>query len=283
MISLRDEQYVREKAYVPEHIVPLMTGLSHAEPFLREDHLLFVAEDWMIFIGYPLGGEFREKIFTRLLEKGQEEFHPATTWFIAPRIPENLRDRLRRREADDYYRLDLPLLRVKRSLEREVEKASRSLQVEKNRAWSREHAALTREFLEKENLNPRVRELYLRMDRVLAHSETSLALSARDSKGLLAAFFVLELGAQKFATYVVGCYSQNPYVPHASDLLFHEMISLAREEGKEFIHLGLGVNEGIRRFKRKWGGVPFLRYEFGEISSRPRGPLSWLQALQNRL
>ena len=178
MISLRDEQYVREKAYLPEHIVPLMTALSQAEPFLREGHLFFVKEDGMIFIGYPLEGEFREEIFTRLLEEGRKEFHPATTWFIAPRTPETLRARVRERETDDYYRLDLPLLRVKRSLEREAEKAGQVLRVEKNRAWSREHAALTQEFLEKEKLNPRVRELYLRMDRVLAHSETSLVLSA---------------------------------------------------------------------------------------------------------
>ena len=282
MISPRDEEYVRQKAYLPEHIVPLMTGLSGAEPFLREGHLFFVKEDGMIFIGYPLEGEFREEIFTRLLEKGQGEFHPAAIWFIAPRIPKSLQDRVRQREADDYYRLDLPLLTVKRSLARPVEKAGRLLRVEKDRAWSREHAALTREFLEKENLNPRVRELYMRMDRLLAHSGTSLVLSARDSRGLLSAFFVIEMGAQKFATYVVGCYSQSHYAPHASDLLFHEMIGLARENQKDYIHLGLGVSEGIRRFKRKWGGFPFLRYEFGEISNQPMGPLSWLQALQNR-
>jgi hypothetical protein len=283
MLSLQDEQFAREKAFIPEHIVPLMTALSQAEPFLREGHLFLVKEDGMIFIGYPLEGEFREEIFARLLEEAQEEFRPTTTWFIAPRTPENLLDRVRQRETDDYYRLDLPLLGVKRSLEREVEKAGRLLRVEKDRAWSREHAALTQEFLEKENLNPRVRELYLRMDRLLAHSETSLTLSVRDSKGILAAFFVLEMGARKFATYVVGCYSRSHYAPHASDLLFHEMIGLAREERKEYIHLGLGVNEGVRRFKRKWGGYPFLRYEFGEISGQPGGPLSWLQALQNRL
>jgi len=94
------------------------------------------------------------KFFTRLLEKGQREFHPATIWFIAPRVPESLHDRVREREADDYYRLDLPLLNVKRSLEREVEKAGQVLRVEKDRAWSREHAALTREFLEKEKFEP---------------------------------------------------------------------------------------------------------------------------------
>ncbi|HSR12876.1 MAG TPA: hypothetical protein VLS90_15640, partial [Thermodesulfobacteriota bacterium] len=54
MISKGEEQYVRQAAYLPEHVLPLMTGLSGAEPFIRSDHLLFVAPGSMIFIGYPL-------------------------------------------------------------------------------------------------------------------------------------------------------------------------------------------------------------------------------------
>jgi hypothetical protein len=38
------------------------------------------------------------------------------------------------------------------------------------------------------------------------------------------------------------------------------MVNLAQAEGKKAINLGLGVNAGIRRFKEKWGGVPFLPY-----------------------
>lgn len=56
-----------------------------------------------------------------------------------------------------------------------------------------------------------------------------------------------------------------------SDLLFYEMINLAKEHGKGYINLGLGVNEGIRRFKEKWGGVPFLRYEFCEYRRKDTG------------
>jgi hypothetical protein len=213
----------------------------------------------------------------------QKNFQPATTWFISPGIPESLLPRVQKRETDEYYRLDLRQSGVKRSLQREVEKASLALRVEKHRDWSPEHEFLTREFLEKENLNPRVRELYLRMPRVLAHSETSMALSARDSNGNLSAFFVVEMGAQKFATYVVGCYSQSHYVSHASDLLFHETIRLAEENQKEYIHLGLGVNEGIRRFKQKWGGVPDLPYSAGEMTPGEKTALSWLRALTSRL
>jgi hypothetical protein len=213
----------------------------------------------------------------------QGKFQPATTWFIAPGIPERLGPRIQKRETDEYYRLDLRQSTVKRSLQREVEKASLVLRVERDRDWSPEHTALTREFLEKEKLNPRVTELYLRMPQLLAHSETSLVLSARDSKGKLSAFFVMELGAPKFATYVVGCYSQSHYVSHASDLLFQEMTLLAREQKKEYVHLGLGVSEGVRRFKKKWGGVPDLPYFAGEINLREKAGLSWLRALVSKI
>jgi hypothetical protein len=39
------------------------------------------------------------------------------------------------------------------------------------------------------------------------------------------------------------------------------MIELSRKYGKKYIHLGLGVNEGVRRFKKKWGGRPVSPYE----------------------
>jgi hypothetical protein len=58
---------------------------------------------------------------------------------------------------------------------------------------------------------------------------------------------------------------------------------LAGEKHKEYIHLGLGVNEGIRRFKKKWGGIPFLKYEFCELSGGAKEPLSWLWFLEAKL
>jgi hypothetical protein len=39
------------------------------------------------------------------------------------------------------------------------------------------------------------------------------------------------------------------------------MAKLAQSEKKTAINLGLGIHPGIRYFKEKWGGVPFLTYE----------------------
>jgi hypothetical protein len=44
-----------------------------------------------------------------------------------------------------------------------------------------------------------------------------------------------------------------------------ELIKISNEFGKRYIHLGLGVNDGIRRFKEKWGARPTRSYETCEL------------------
>jgi predicted RNA-binding protein len=283
MLSPQQEEYILENAYVPEHIIPLMVGISGAEPFWIENYVFYAKADWLIFVGYPLGRHYQAADFTVTLNDTMKKFNPAYTWFIVPEMPESLLRSARQRESDEYYRLDIQNQTVKKNLVQVIQKVSAVLQVEKNRQFSKDHVTLTKEFLKREKTTPQVRELFLHMPRYIDRSPTSLVLSAWDKKGNLSAFYVMELAAGKFATYVVGCFSKTRYVPHASDLLFSEMINLARENQKEYIHLGLGVNPGIRRFKRKWGGTPFLRYEFCELSAAPEEPLPWLRSLEAKL
>jgi hypothetical protein len=283
MLSPDQEKYILENAYVPEHIIPLMVGISGAEPFWIDYYVFYAKADWLIFVGYPLGRHYQAVDFTTTVNDTIKKFNPAYTWFIVPEMPESFLRVARQRESDEYYRLDIPNQTVKKNLAPVIQKASAVLQVEKDREFSRDHVTLTKEFLQREKTTPRVRELFLHMPQYIARSPTSLVLSARDPNRKLAAFYVIERAAEKFATYVVGCFSKNHYVPHASDLLFFEMINLAREDHKEYIHLGLGVNEGIRRFKRKWGGTPSLKYEFGELYAGREEPLAWLGVLDTPL
>jgi hypothetical protein len=54
---------------------------------------------------------------------------------------------------------------------------------------------------------------------------------------------------------------------------------LSLEYDKSYIHLGLGVNAGIRRFKAKWGAVPTRRYEMGELALKKPSILDTLRTL----
>jgi hypothetical protein len=280
MISPEEEAYIADRAYVPEHIVGLMALVSKGEPFLIQGHLCFAKDDWVILVGYPLDGDFTSENFEKVLGDAVKRFRPESLWFIASEVPPSLAQYCRERESDHYYTLELQEFAVRKQLRRLVEKASRTLTVERGRAVSNTHQELIAEFLEREAPGPRIETLFLRMADYVARSSSAVVLSAVDREGRLTAFYVVELAAKGFATYVVGCHSKARYALGASDLLFLEMTNLARESGKAYIHLGLGVNEGIRRFKEKWGGVPFLRYEFCEyVRGRAVLPASFTSKL----
>ncbi len=279
----QDEEYVLTAAYVPEHIVSLMVLISKGEPFLIEDHLSFVKDNWLILVGYSLDGNFFQERCEKILKQAVETFRPEYLWFIGPEIPASLLDSCKERETDRYYRLDLEQLKLKSSLQRAADKASKELTVERAHSISKEHEALIGELLKREKLPPRIKELYRAMPDYVAHSSSASVLNARDKNGKLCAFYVVELGAKNFSTYVLGSHSKKHYVPHASDLLFLEMIKLTYEHGKNIINLGLGVNQGIRRFKEKWGGVPFLSYEFCERFYGYTRTVSLIKTLEGKL
>jgi len=283
MISSDEEEYILTRAYVPEHIVSLMALISKGDPFLIDDHLGFVKDNWLILVGYPLEQTFSAERTGKIINQSLETFRPEILWFIGPEIPASLLHSCEERETDQYYRLDLEKVNVKASLQRAVDKASQELTTERGHSVSKEHEGLIAELLKREKLPPRVRELYRAMPDYVSNSSTACVLNARDKKGKLSAFYVIELGAKHFSTYVLGTHSKKHYVPHASDLLFLEMIKLSREHMKNTIDLGLGVNQGIRRFKEKWGGVPFLPYEFCECSYGQRKRISLIKILEAKL
>jgi hypothetical protein len=283
MLSSVEENYVLQRAYVPEHVPGLMTGISDAEPFLEGNYLLYVRDNWAIVVGYPLEGVFSSGRFEQFFSELRRRFIVEYWWLIVPESPASLADRCRLKERDYYYRLRLDNFQVPAALKRPVDRAKASLSVESIRFASEEHAEMTREFLKRSKPGERISELFRSMPAYLGKSDTSLILNARDESGRLTAFYIVELGAKDFATYVVGCHSKRCYVPHASDLLFLEMVRLAQKEGKLYVNLGLGVNDGIRRFKEKWGGRAFLPYLHFEYYTGIVRPLHLIRSIESKL
>jgi hypothetical protein len=253
MISPIDEEYILTRAYVPEHIVSLMVSLSKGEPFFVEDHLIFAKDNWLILVGYPLDGMFSQERCERVLKQAVETFRPEYLWFIGSETTPSLID------------------------------TCKELIVERTHSTSKEHKELIAELLRREELPPRIKELYRAMPDYVAHSSSVCVLNALNQQGKLSAFYIVDLGAKNFSTYLIGTHSKKHYVPHASDLLFSEMINLTADHGKNTINLGLGVNEGIRRFKEKWGGVPYLNYEFCERFYGYTRTVSLIKSLEGKL
>src|SRR4030043_1629585 len=132
MLTPEEEAHVFSKAYVPEPIVNLMVPISKGEPFRKEEYLVFVKDNWLILVGYPLEGNFSQERCEKILKQAVETFRPEYLWFIGSEIPPSLIDTCKERQTDRYYRFEIGQTKVKSSLQRTVEKASKELIVERS-------------------------------------------------------------------------------------------------------------------------------------------------------
>ncbi|CAB1060452.1 hypothetical protein D1BOALGB6SA_5218 [Olavius sp. associated proteobacterium Delta 1] len=266
MLTAQEENYILAHAYVPEHVVGLITSLSAGEPFLIEDHFFCHKHDWIIFIGYPLQDRFDPDDFESVLEKIKSRFKPARISLIAPALPDRLISNCRERDSDYYYTLDTRNPIIRSPVKRNLRKAARRLTIERAVRMGDAHQELMHEFVRDVDPPVRVKNLLFKMPQYIAAAPHAFVFNAWGPKDELAAFYVIDLAAENFANYIIGCYSKQKYVLGASDLLLMELIKISNEFGKRYIHLGLGVNRGIRRFKEKWGAKPSRNYEMCELT-----------------
>ncbi|SDB22411.1 Uncharacterized conserved protein YbaP, TraB family [Desulfonatronum thiosulfatophilum] len=270
--ELSPDQYemLLEEASVPEHSIHYMKAVSGGRPFLLNDYLFLHAEDWLLAVGYPVRRKDNSPETTEIFDQALREARRATgatsCWAICPALPERLH--LYRTNQDQYYVLpaDSP---IPPRLSRLAEQAAARLTVDRGTAFTAAHRRLWAEFTGRVALPPSVHELYARTESVLPQCPDLFLLNAWDDQGNLAACLLLDVSPKRFLNYLLGAHSRLNYTPYASDLLFREMIRIARDGDKDYLHLGLGVNPGIRRFKEKWGAVAKTPYEMAEWNEPP--------------
>ena len=259
MITPQEEDHIRTHAYIPEHILGYGKAMSGGEPHLLDGYLVYLRKNELILIGYPLNKPFQQEELCRILEKARQKWTPRRMALIAPHLPRGMDCR----EADVFYRLDLATLQLSAKVRNMVQRASREVVVEKDRAMKREHRKLMAEFLRSMSLDSGSRFLYDKIPDYIRSVSTSRLFSARDRRGHLQAFDIAEFGAAGYAFYLFNIRSRKNTVPGISDLLLHELIQEAKEQNKAYLNLGLGIHPGVAFFKKKWGGYPFLQYESG--------------------
>jgi len=279
MLTSEEEAYILDQAYVPEHCIRLMTHVSGGEPFLIDDFFICRKENWIILIGYPLEDNFTPDQLEAVFAKVKKKFRPEFLSLVAPQMPPSLVATCQETESDAYFTLQAQKPVIRNPVKRNLRKARQNLRVEFSSGMQDAHGELMHEFVGRTLLSERVKRLLFKMPEFTAGSDMALVLNAWDQANKLAAFYVVDLEAKRFSNYIMGCHSKKNYVRGASDLLLFELINLSLEYDKLYLHLGLGVNDGIRRFKAKWGAMPTRRYEMGELVLKRPSILDTFRAL----
>lgn len=269
--ELNPDQYgnILDQASVPEHSIQFMAAMSDGRPLLQGPYLFLHADKWLLAVGYPLhpnqNGFCPEDFYQALLEV--RNYTKANAfWAICPELPKNLRGYCV--NQDEYFTL-LASHPIPKRLARLANQAASRLTVERGTTFTPGHRRLWAEFTSRVALPPNVHELYARTEYILPLCPDLVLLNAWDQHGNLAACLLLDTAPRTFLSYLLGAHSRQHYTPYASDLLFREMLQLARDHGKEYLHLGLGVNPGIRGFKTKWGAIPGVAYKMVKWREEP--------------
>jgi hypothetical protein len=283
MLTAEQKEFILSKAYIPEHSVDLIAGVSGGEPFFIDDYFLCRKGDWLVVVGFPLNTDFHLDEFERFYNKIINRFRPMQISVMAQQMPGTLLNQSHEKESDQYYTIDLNEQAVSDRSKHTVRKASKKLSIERSNSIYDSHYLLIHEFIKRVHPPRRVERLFLHMPKYVERQSGGIVLNAWDDQKRLVAFYVVDTAPRYFSTYIIGCYSKKNYVSGASDLLFCEMVALSRQAGKQYLHLGLGVNEGIRRFKKKWGGVPTQTYEMCEIRLRKPSIIGAIKAYLNNI
>ena len=264
MLSNEEYTVVSQNAYIPEHLPRYVEAVSTAEPHLFGAYLCFTRENHLIFIGYPLGAE--ESDISSSYESICEHFRPSTVAIIAPDfwLPAQS---FEKQTEDIFYRLNLPLGPLSPEVAYMVRRAARELHITQGR-FEKEHMKLVKEFISGHKLSQEHRIIFEHIPHYLKKSKSARLLEARKGNSLVA-FNIIELESANYAFFLFNIRSIVYNIPGASDLLFHEMVKLAQSEGKIAINLGLGIHPGVRHFKEKWGGIPFLKYTYTLVHRQP--------------
>jgi hypothetical protein len=259
MLSENDRRFIYERAHVPEHLPDYVSSVTGAEARLYGDHVVYVKEETLVLVGYPLEQPFDKEKLGDLLELAVKEHHPKTLSLLAPSIPP-WRKPSSEITQDVYYRIELEHLNLSAKLRNMITRASRELSCDHGKELSEEHLRLIREFSKRPDVEDASRRIFEKVPEYVSYASSSLVWTSKDEEGNLVAFTVAEYGARDYGFYMFHFRSKRRTVPGASDLLLREAIREAARQGKKYMNLGLGINRGVAFFKEKWGASPFLPY-----------------------
>jgi hypothetical protein len=272
---------VTAAAVVPEQVVGYVSAVAGSKPRMFGACVGYPSDAAIVLVGYPLHDPLDGTAMAAAVDQALRTPGLERITVIGPARPPQAPAKSET-ARDHYYALPLPEPAAGQKLKNLLRRAGRDVRLAAGRRFEDDHAALVQRYLDERSLAAGTRQIFRRLASYVEASAGSLIVSARRTDGRLAAFAVGEFASLSTAFFMF-CF-RDPHLapPGSADLALSGLLQAARQRGQARMNLGLGVSDGIRFFKRKWGAEPFLPYV--ETSWQPAGPglLSRLRGLLGR-
>jgi hypothetical protein len=248
---------VSADAVVPEQVIPYVRSVAESQPLMFGTCVGYESGGHLVLIGYPLHDPRDGEAMFQAVELALNIPGLLKITVIGPSRPSQAPERIRSSQ-DGYFVLPVPIPPPKAKLKNLLRRADRELTIEQGRAFDKDHRKLVDLYLSERALTSGTRRIFQQISGYLQASPGSLMVSARTAGGQLAAFAVGEYASLHTAFFMFCFRDPSLAPPGSADLVFSVLLEEAARRGQTRINLGLGVNEGIRFFKGKWGAQFFL-------------------------
>lgn len=260
---------VTAAAVVPEQVVVYVRAVAGSKPRMFGSCVGYSSGVEVVLVGYPLHDPLDATAMAAAVDLALQAPELERITVIGPTRPPQAPETGETVE-DQYYALPLPEPAAGQKLKSLLRRAGRDVRLVSGRRFEGDHAALVQRYLDERPLAAGTRKIFRRLASYVEASAGSLVVSARRPDGRLAAFSVGEFASLSTAFFMFCFRDPDLAPPGSSDFTLSGLLQEARQRGQTRMNLGLGVSDGIRFFKRKWGAEPFLPYV--ETSWRPAAP-----------
>jgi len=248
---------VSADAVVPEQIIAYVRAVAGSRPLMLGACVGYESDGHIVLVGYPLHDPQDSDAMSQAIDQALKTPGLRKITVIGPTRPPQAPVTIRSSE-DGYHVLPIPAPPPGAKLRNLLRRADRELTIDNGRRFENDHQRLVDRFLSERTLAVGTRQIFRQIPRYLQASPGGLIVSARTAGGKLAAFAVGEYTSLHTAFFMFCFRDPSLAPPGSADRVLSGLIEEAAKRGQTRMNLGLGVNAGIRFFKRKWSAQPFL-------------------------
>lgn len=250
---------IAAQATVPEQIVSYVTAVGESRPVLYGGCIAYDFEGHVTLVAYPpdgitgenageYTGEAETALENAVTETLKNEAVKKLTVLGPARPKAAPKAAASRRDA--YAFIALPV-NPGQNLRNMLRRGMRECEIREEN-WNHEHALLVKTYIDSRPLEAGTRHIYTRIPEYLAASPDAVLFAARNWQGALLGISIGDFSSLTTAFYLFA-FRAKTCPPGVADVLLHAIVKAAEKKGHQCVNLGLGINDGIAAFKKKWG------------------------------
>ncbi len=261
MNTLQAIQYISAQAITPDQLLSYVAAVSGAQSELVGDYVVHTQGDNAIVVGYPLQNPYDTEQLDACIQQVITKQKPQSITTLAPQRPHIAPANAISTAEDAYWFITLPPPPPAVKLRNMLARSGRDVHITKahgSGAWTGAHQELMLDYIRSKGMDVALCSILQRLGTYLITSEQVELFSAydNDSQELLAC----ALGDfSSFSTaFYMFAFRKAQASPGVADAVLLALLDEALARGHNQCNLGLGINDGIRFFKKKWGANPTL-------------------------